>query len=126
MYKAISIITAVKNGIASGNERFVVPDDEHVIDTITGVTYHIYDHWYKLAYDGKTVATMDDFSPEVLEVIVEIKELISAPGVLNEKREKLKPLWEARMQQFSDLYENPMPTNSALTVKELGTEDYIG
>ncbi len=130
LLSAISIIAHMRDCIANGDkdERFIIPDDEHVIDTATGVTYHIHDHWYKLTYgeDDRTVATQDDFTDEVLDVIREVKELISPPGVLDKKREELRPLWEARMQLLSDLYENPTPMNSTLPVTELGTKKYKG
>ena len=55
----------VKDGITNKVERYKVVDDEHVVDTESGIQLHIYDGWFKVTHDDEIIATMRDFDPHV-------------------------------------------------------------
>lgn len=121
-----SILTYIHKGISNQDPRFLVEDFEHIIDTQTGVIYHVYDNWFKVTHEDENVITKDDFTKEEQTKIWEIKQLITPPDVLQKMETDYKPLQEARREKFSYLYENPTPVATNAPVAEVGAASYTG
>ena len=126
MLKISSILHFIYKGVANGDPRFIVKGDEHVTDTSTGVTVHVYDNWFKLTYDDENVTVKDDFTIDEQEIIWEIKKLITPVEVLEERQANYKPLLQERRRKLSDLYENPTAMDRGTPVVDEGTEEYVG
>jgi hypothetical protein len=113
MLNIMSILEHVCKGVRDGDTRFVVIDDEHVIDSITGAKFHLYDNDFKVTYADNTIASKVDFNEEEHSVIWKIKSLIAAPLV------------QKRRSKFSMLFEEPSPPVSTPMVDTEG-ETYGG
>lgn len=126
MLNLLSVLKHVSSGIQEEEPRYIVQDDEHILDMKSGVLFHVYDNWFKLTYEDKNVITKDDFTVEEQEQFWEIKKLITAQEKLLEMKENYKPLQIERRNKMSDLFENPVPVNPLKPVEEEGTTTYIG
>lgn len=121
-----SILRYMLDSINNQGERFRIVDDECVLDTTTGVEYHLYDDWFKLTRDGQSIAMKNDFTPQEQEVIWHIKQAITDPETAK-KREVEYPLKQKeRRQMLSDYYENPKPVMAKHPLVEEGTYEYTG
>lgn len=121
-----SILTFMMNGIAQQDPRFVVEDDEHIIDTKTGINLHVYDNWFKVTHEDSNVVTKEDFTSDEQMTVWSIKKLITAPEVLKQREVDYKPLQIARRKYLSDLFENPIPLDDNKPKAEPGAATYIG
>ena len=121
-----SILAHIKEGVAKEDPRFIVKGDEHVTDTHTGITLHVYDNWFKVTYEDENVVTMDDFTKEEQHCIWEIKKLITDPVVLQQRETDYKPLQIERRKYFSTLYEHPTPLPDRAPTPEVDTTPYSG
>lgn len=121
-----SILEFVKDGVVRKDARFVIEDDEHLLDKNTGVAYHVYDSWFKVSQDGDAVITADDFTPEEKEIVWEIKKAITTPEDMKQKELNYKALQKSRRECLSDLYEFPTPAHDKTVEPEDGAEIYKG
>ncbi len=127
MLNISSVLKFIHKGIQSGNERYVVIDDEHVIDNMTGLKLHIYDDWFKITHDDDLVVTMRDFDTNVEQPIIwEIKALITKPEVIEMKKASYLTDIKARRENLSAYLENPTPVESKYVVMEDDTDEYTG
>ncbi len=126
MLELKSILTHVLNGIKNKDQRYIVKDDEHVVDTKTGVTYHLYDEWVKLTHEGESVIFKENFLESEQGLIWEIKGIITPPEVSENKTKNYKAISADRRKKLSDLYENPAPLTEAMPIAEEGAETYQG
>ncbi len=121
-----SILTFILSCVSKKDPRFVIKGYEHVTDTKTGITIHMYDRWFKITYDDENVAVQDDFTILEQEVVWKIKEAITPREVLQERHDDYKPLQCARRKSLSDLYQNPTPLNNTEPTEEVGAVAYKG
>lgn len=121
-----SILSYILTGIGKKDPRFTVVDDEHVLDNKTGITLHVYDNWFKLSYENKSVATKDDFTESEQGIIWEIKQAITDPVVLRQRQLDYKPLQIARRNRLSNLYEKPTPIVNNTPQEEADAVLYSG
>lgn len=126
MLRLASVFSHIHKALSGNDPRFIIENDEHVVDTATGVTYHIYNNWFKITYNDEVVATKDDFTPEEQQILWEVKKLITDPVVLKQKEENFIPFMKARREQLSMLYENPTPVNARVPLEEEGATEYTG
>ena len=126
MLKISSILHFIHKGVAAHDPRYVIKGYEHVNDTTTGITLHVYDDWFKFTYDDENVVVKEDFTPEEQAIIWEIKKLITPAEVLKERQDNYKPLQLARRRRLSDMYEKPAPKKMEAPIVEEGTEEYLG
>ncbi len=121
-----SILEYISDGVSSGLERFSIGEDS-VLDTKTGVEIHVYDDWFKLTRGGEVVATMQDFDAGVEQpVIWQIKQLISDPDVMEQKKQDHLIMIKERRKLLSELFESPEPIVNNEIVAESGTTKYSG
>ena len=127
MLEIESILDYIREGVLSDPERFEVVDDEHVIDTKTGVELHVYDDWFKITRDGETIATMQDFDTGVEQPIIwKIKGLITEPEVMEQKKIHHMSMIKQRRKSLSDLFESPEPVAHEHIIPESETTKYTG
>lgn len=126
MLRISSILRYILKGVREQNPRFIVKGDEHVIDTATGVTLHVYDNWFKLTKDDVNIVTKDDFTDEEQGLFWKIKKLITPAEVLAERSANYKQLQIDRRKKLSDLYENPTPMTAVPVQEEKEVKDYAG
>ena len=78
MLNIASILKFIQQSLIDNSDRYVVTDEEHILDTHTGIELHIYDDWFKITHDDNVIATMRDFDTTIEQPIVwEIKALIT-------------------------------------------------
>tara|TARA_R110000764_G_scaffold9950_3_gene31158 strand:+ start:571 stop:954 length:384 start_codon:yes stop_codon:yes gene_type:complete len=127
MLNIASILKFIKKGLVSGAERYVVVDDEHVLDTDTGVKLHIYDDWFKLTHNDEVIATMRDFDTTVEQPIIwDIKRLITPPELIEKREESYMDDIKERREQFSNRFEYPEPVKGTNIEMEVDAEEYTG
>ncbi len=127
MLEIESILNYICEGLLSDSERFEVIDDEHVLDTKTGVKLHAYDDWFKITRDGETIATMQDFDTGIEQPIIwQIKGLITDPEVTEQKKLEHMVMIKQRRKALSELFESPEPIENDQVITETGTTKYTG
>jgi len=127
MLEIESILDYICEGLLSESERFEIIDDEHVLDTKTGVKLHVYDDWFKVTRDGETIATMQDFDTGVEQPIIwQIKGLITDPEIMEQKKQDHMVMIKQRRKALSELFESPEAIESDHVITETGTTKYAG
>lgn len=121
-----SILQYMHDQIVAGSERYKLIDDEHVLDTKTGVKFHLYDDWSKATYDGEVILKMSDLTTGEQQVLWKIKQMITDPTVAKKKREDYPILLKQRREKLSELFENPTPVMLKEPVVEADAEVYAG
>ena len=122
-----SVLNYIKKGIVSGDERYHVIDDQHVLDKHSGIKLHIYDDWFKVTHDGKVVATMRDFDTTVEQPIVwSIKALITPAELMESKKESYMQDIKQRREKLSSHLENPVAVVDKSAIIEDDTVSYTG
>ena len=127
MLNLASVLNYIKNGIEEKIERYEIIDEEHVLDTVSGIKLHVYDDWFKMTHNGVVIATMRDFDRATEQPIIwEIKLLITPEGVAKERKDNyLKDIMERR-EQLSLRFEHPEPVSTGEIPIEQSTEEYNG
>ena len=121
-----SILSYILSEVDRGSERIVKVDDEHFIDSKTGVEYHLYDNSFHMTHGGDEVISSEYLSKGEQEVVWAIKDLITDPDKKREKIEKYSEWSENARLKFSALYENPQPIVVKEPTVESDTEQYEG
>jgi hypothetical protein len=127
MLNIASILNVIKKGLVTGDSRYVIIDDEHVLDSSTGVKLHIYEDWFKVTYDEAVIATMRDFDTTVeQEVVWDIKRLITPPELIERRKLSYMDDIKERREKFSYKFEYPEPVGKTKIELEEGTQEYTG
>lgn len=127
MLEIESILEYIRDEIVAESERFEILSDEHILDTKTGVKFHVYDDWFKITRGDETVATMRDFDTGIEQPIIwQIKSLITEDEVMEQKKLDHMPMIKHRRKVLADLFEMPEPLESDEVITELGTTKYVG
>ena len=110
-----------------GNVRFEILDEDHVMDTETGVLLHVYEDWFKLTRDGEVLATMRDFDTTIEQPIVwEIKAYITPAEVLEQRKANYMEDIKRRREALSYKYESPAPIKPDKVLLESNATEYTG
>ncbi len=126
MIDIAKILTYVYNGVKADDPRFVVEDDEHVLDTKTSIEYHLYDDGGKVTYGDKVVARLEFYRKNEQDILMAIKKLITDPKVMEQKIAHYPVMVKEAREAFADYYENPRPIVNKEPVAEENTTDYQG
>ncbi|AUR84390.1 hypothetical protein NVP1055O_14 [Vibrio phage 1.055.O._10N.286.55.E9] len=121
-----SIFQFILSDMKSGGNRFVKVDDEHIIDSTTGVEYHLYDDSFKMTHGGKLVAKDDFFTKDEQCSIWEIKTFITDPSLVEKRRNEYPVMIKEGREKLSLLYENPQPLTVSEPILEDNTTQYTG
>jgi hypothetical protein len=120
------ILMYVYAGVKNKGTRFTVEDDEHILDTKTGVEFHLYDDGGKITHGEKIVAKLEFFTREEQEVLMEIKKLITDPEVIKKKIAHYPVMVRESREAFANLFESPQPVEQKGPVLEENTTPYRG
>lgn len=115
-----SIFDFAANSMRAGENRFQVLDSSHIMDTVTGVEYHLYDDYAKFTRGDTELMTTFDMTPDENRSLMVMKELI-APAEL---KEGVMSRRYDRRKLFAEAYETPIP--GQLIVEEEDTLAYSG
>lgn len=126
MLNIASILAHVYSGLKANLERYIVIDDEHVLDIATGVKYHLYDDWYKVSHDEKVLLKKDQFTKDEQEILWKVKKLITDPEKSKRLAQEYPKAVQSSRERFSKLYEHPVPVPNKFSSLESGTEEYKG
>ncbi|AUR86167.1 hypothetical protein NVP1083O_21 [Vibrio phage 1.083.O._10N.286.52.B9] len=121
-----SIFQFMLSEMKSGGDRFIKVDDEHVIDSTTGVEYHLYDDSFKMTHNGKLIAKDDFFTKDEQCSIWEIKTLITDPALVEKRKAEYPLMIKSGREKLSLLYENPQPLTVSAPILEDDTITYMG
>lgn len=120
-----SILSFMLNNLGD-KERFHKINDEHIVDTKTGVELHLYDDWFKMTHGDSLVASTSDFTQDEKEIIWKIKQSFTDPLTAQEMQKRFYERVEQNRQKLADLYENPQPIAVKKVSEEDDTEEYTG
>lgn len=126
MLNILSILEYVVRGLEDADSRFTIIDDEHFMDSVTGIQFHIYDDWSKMTHDGKMVAKSDYLTREEVEQFRKMKTLIASPEAIAKRLEEYPRVVYAARKEFARHYEVPQPLQDKIVEAEEGTIAYTG
>lgn len=127
MLSILSILQFIAANIKQSPDRFVILDDQHVLDTKTGVKLHLYDDYFKITHAEKVIATKSDFSEEEQQALWSIKKEIANPEVELDKAKNYQAHVKLRRQTLSGLFETPTPVIEIIPpIAEEDTTAYSG
>lgn len=126
MLNISSILKHIGKGVEAKDPRYHVLNDEHVLDSKTGVELHMYDDWFKATYKDEVIATMPDFTKNEQEVLWSIKQLVSNPEKVKYINENYTTLQKARREKLAALFESPTPIETGVPVEEAEATEYLG
>ena len=106
--------------------RYQKLDEEHILDSKTGIELHMYDDWFKMTKDDEIIATMGDFTSDEQECIWAIKQAVADPVKAKMKADDYHKDMAARRSNLSMLFEKPEPVANKQPVVEEDTKAYQG
>jgi hypothetical protein len=124
MLSIYSILKYIKTNLT--DPRYKKLDEEHIMDSKTGIEIHMYDDWFKITKGDDVIATMGDFTPEEQECIWEIKQEVADPIKSKAKEENYYKDMYDRRSHISMLFESPEPIKNKEPIVEPNTEVYKG
>lgn len=104
-----SILDFILKALMQKDPSIDVLDDMHIMDTHTGVEYHLYDTHSKITHGDDEIMTSFDMTPEEQKVLWDIKQIITDPVTTANKKENHHELLRGRRKEFSHLYAEPQP-----------------
>lgn len=119
-----SILKYIKTNLS--DPRYKKLNEEHIVDTKTGIEIHMYDDWFKMTKGDDIIATMGDFTPEEQECIWAIKQAVADPIKAEAKEENYYKDMYDRRSHISKLFESPEPIKNKEPIVEPNTEEYTG
>lgn len=131
MLNVNGILKAILKDITEGSEVIRVIDDQHFIDTMTGVEFHLYNGYYdyfQMTRDGEKPVSISSFTPEEAKTVMEIKEAITDPQTALDKKENYEMHLMQDRERFSSWFENPKPAKEFFQAKietEEDVEEYV-
>lgn len=119
-----SVLDKILEELESNSPNIKVENDQHIMDKISGVEFHLYDDYFQMTRgDEEKAIPQSAFTEEEKSVVMAIKNLITDPAVTQDKKINYKKhLMESR-QTFADWFENPLPEVEPV-VEELDTTIY--
>ncbi len=121
-----SILKSVLHEVQEKSESINVVDEYHVVDTISGVEFHLYDDYFQMTKGDEKPISVSRFSEGEKATIMELKNLITDPLVTQDKLDNHDQYVSNDRQRFADWFQNPNPVVEHGGVKEEeGTEVYV-
>ena len=118
-----SVLNEILKDIESKKDSIIIVDDQHIIDKITVVEFHLYDDYFQVTRGKGKPVSASSFSEDEQATIMKIKNLITDPMVTKDKQENYqKHITESRVR-FSGWFENPEPVRDGVK-EENNTEEY--
>ena len=126
MLNLVSVFNYINEGLKLNDERFIIVDGEHVLDSKTGVKLHLYDGWFKITHNDKLIAEMDNLSNDEHNSLWNIKRTVVGDDVMKQREDNFHTITKERRELLSSLFENPEPIVNKTPMVEPDAEDYQG
>lgn len=118
-----SVLKAILNDLKANSENINVIDDQHFIDNLSGVEFHLYDDYFQMTRGEDKPISASSFSKNEQQTIMEIKDLITDPAVTLDKKENYQKYVTGNRERFSSWFENPTPVHDGVQ-EEDNTVEY--
>jgi hypothetical protein len=120
-----SVLDKILAEVECNSPNIKVENDQHFIDKISGVEFHLYDDYFQMTRgEEEQPISQSAFTEEEKMVVMAIKNLITDPAVTQDKKTHYKKYLMESRQDFADWFENPVPEVDQI-VEEVGTTAYI-
>lgn len=126
MLNLTSIFNYINEGLKANDARFVIVDNEHVLDTKTGVKLHLYDGWLKITHNDELIAEMANLSEAEHSALWEIKRTVVGDDVMKQREDDYPTITKERRERLSNLFEHPEPIVSKAPAVEPDATEYEG
>jgi geranylgeranyl pyrophosphate synthase len=126
MINILSILNFALTSLRAGDDRYKILDDEHILDTKTGVMFNMYDDVVDITRDDEVVLKLQYLTKDEQTVIWAIKQHITDPVKAKEKEMNYPAMVKEQRERFSDMYENPNPVASDFVEPEPDASEYAG
>ena len=118
------MLTEVYNDLVNNPDAMTLVDDQHFIDKISGVEFHLYDDYFQVSRGDDKPVSVSKFSKDEQKIFMQLKDAITDPEITRDKKiNHEKYVTEAR-ERFSDWFENPLPVKDDIT-EETDATDYV-
>ena len=118
------VLTEVYNDLINNPESVILVDDQHFIDKISGVEFHLYEDYLQVSRGEDKPVSVSKFTADEQKILMKMKDAITDPAITEDKElNHAKYVTEAR-QRFSDWFEKPVPVTDGI-VEETDTTDYV-
>ena len=124
MYNLVDILKTILNDLTDNPQNINIIDDQHLIDKLSGVEFHLYDDYFQMTRGDDKPISQSSFSDNEQAIIMEIKKMITDPEVTKDKQENYQKYITENRQRFSDWFRNPVPVTSGV-VEEDDAEEYV-
>lgn len=126
MLNISSILKYMHENLMHYPDRYVIVNSEHIMDTKTGLEYHMYDDYLKVTRNDEKVMKLGDFTSEEQQHLWGIKGLITDPVEAKQKEQEYPEKLKERREMFAHYHEHPEPLIMKSPVMESDTEEYTG
>lgn len=118
------VLKAILNDLENKPETIKVIDDQHFIDKLSGVEFHLYDDYFQMTRGNDKPVSVSSFSHDEQQTIMKIKNLITDPEKTKDKEDNYQKYISDARERFSNWFENPEPLHDGVQEEE-DTEEYI-
>lgn len=118
-----SVLKTILNDLQNKATSINVIDDQHFIDNISGVEFHLYDDYFQMTRGDDKPVSVSSFSEAEKSTMMEIKNLITDPEVTIDKKENYQKYVTENRERLSRWFENPIPTTKGV-IEEADTIEY--
>lgn len=124
MLNITSVLKAILNDLENSSEHMMIVDDQHFIDKLSGVEFHLYDDYFQMTRGEDKPVSASSFSKGEQSLVMQIKELITDPNVVRDKKENYQKYVGENRERFSSWFENPTPIHDGVQ-EETDVEEYV-
>jgi hypothetical protein len=117
------VLKAILEDLKNKPETIKIVDDQHFIDKLSGVEFHLYDDYFQMTRGEDKPISASSFSQNEQQTIMEIKDLITDPDTTRDKKENYQKYISENRERFSNWFENPIPLTDGVQEEE-DTEEY--
>ena len=124
MLKLNDVLKEIYNDLQNNLESINIIDDQHFIDNISGVEFHLYDDYFQMTRGEEKPVSASNFTKEEQSTVMLIKDLITDPIKAADKRENYQKYTAENRARFSSWFEQPKPITSGIIAEE-NTDVYV-
>ena len=119
-----SVLDKILEELEANSPNIKVENDQHLVDKISGVEFHLYDDYFQMTRgDEEQAVSQSAFTEEEKSVVMAIKDFITDPEVTLDKKTNYKKYLMESREDFANWFENPTPEIDPI-VEEVGTTAY--
>lgn len=118
-----SVLNEILKDLSNKADSVVIVDDQHIIDKISGVEFHLYDDYFQMTRGKDKPVSASSFSKDEQATIMKIKNIITDPMLTKDKQDNYQKYVTQNRARFSGWFENPEPIRDGVK-EEDNTEEY--